>query len=155
MCFEPISNLICINCLGEAVHSWLNSVKPELLKEFSTLHRQFIKYLSSDQNFIKCIKCKNIIDAVICPYCYEKEIFWLIFSKDAKLAKKFAKLFNFDFLGTGYLPTIKTRNLEPIILIDKKLNPDMNFCESCGQASDNLKEENGSWLCETCREMTS
>lgn len=153
MCLEPIFNFICINCLRDGVQNWLGSIKPSLLKEFSAFHQQILNHFSSNENQEKCMKCKKTIDTVLCPYCYEKEVFWLIFSKDVRLAKKFAKLFNFDFLGTGYLPTVTTRNLEPIILVDKKRNSDMNICENCGQTSDDLKEENGAWLCETCREL--
>lgn len=154
ICLEPIFNFLCIDCLGNSVNSWLGSVKPKLLNEFTAFHKSLFKYISSDQNLEKCMKCNKTTDAVICPYCYEKEIFWWIFTKDVKLSKIFARIFNFDFLGTGYLPTsIKTRNLKPVILIDKRKNSDMNICESCGQASDYLRDENGIWICESCREM--
>jgi len=152
MCLEPIFNFICVDCLGDTVHKWLDSVKPEFSTEFNSFHEKLLKYIRSEENLEKCVKCKRTIDAVMCPYCYEKEVFWWIFNKDIKLSKIFARLFNFDFLGTGYLPNVKTRNLEPVVLIDSRKISDTNICESCGQVSDDLREENGVWLCESCRE---
>jgi len=153
LCLEPIFNFICIDCLGGTVKRWLTLVKPKLLKGFSKFHEQLFNYFSSFENQERCMKCNNVIDTVICPYCYEKEVFWWLFPKDVKLSNMFAKLFNFDFFGPGYLPTIKTRNLEPIVIVDKKNKSDLNICENCGQVSDNLKKENESWFCETCIEM--
>jgi hypothetical protein len=154
ICLEPVFNFLCVDCLGNSASSWIDSVRPELLNEFKGFHRSLFKYISSDQNFEKCMKCKNTTDAVICPYCYEREVFWWMFTKDVKLSKIFARIFNFDFLGTGYLPaSIKTRNLEPVVLMDKREKSDINICEGCEQASDDLRDENGIWLCESCREM--
>lgn len=152
MCLEPIFNFLCVDCLGNTVQKWLQSVKPEFSNEFSGFHRQMLKYAQSEENLEKCIKCRRTTDTVMCPYCYEKEVFWWIFNKDIKLSRVFVRLFNFDFLGTGYLPTIKTRNVEPIVLTAKKDVSDINICEGCGQESDDLREENGVWLCESCRE---
>lgn len=152
ICLEPIFNFLCIDCLGSSVGKWISSVKPKMKREFRKFHKSIINHISTDENQENCIKCKNTTDAVICPYCYEKEVFWWIFSKNPKLSQIFSKLFNFDFLGTGYLPAAKIRNLEPVILVDKRNRSDMNFCENCGQASDDLREENGVWACESCRE---
>jgi len=152
ICLEPIFNFICINCLKKSFSSWLAAKNQKLINEFQVFHDNLLKIFSSDQNQEFCIKCKQMVDAVLCSYCYAKETFWWIFSKDVKLSNKFAKMFNFDFLGTGYMPTIKTRNLEPIIIVNKKEKSDMNICENCGQASSDLREVNGSWLCETCQE---
>lgn len=153
LCLEPIFNFLCMNCLGKSFSNWIDMKSPRLKNEFQIFHNHLLKIFSSDQNQEFCIKCRHTVDTVMCPYCYAKEIFWWIFSKDVKLSNKFAKIFNFDFLGIGYLPTIKTRNLEPIIIIDEKKKSDMNICENCGQTSDNLKEVNGNWLCESCREL--
>ena len=152
ICLEPINSFLCIDCLGNDVHKWLSSTKPELIKDFLAYHKVFHKHFSSDENQEKCIKCGRMIDTVLCPYCYANEIFWLIMNKDAKVASKFAKIFNFDFDGPGYLFNTKTRNLSTII-IDKPNMPDMNICENCGQSYDNLKRVNGNWLCESCREL--
>ncbi|HKZ45298.1 MAG TPA: hypothetical protein VJ343_01180 [archaeon] len=152
MCLEPIFNFICVDCLGDTVSNWLGSARPELSGEFQTFHKQLLKYIRSDNGSEKCIKCKTTNDAVMCPYCYQQEVFWWVFNKDINLSRTFARLFNFDFLGVGYLPRVKTRNLEPVILVDRREASDINMCDSCDQTSDDLKEKDGSWLCESCRD---
>lgn len=152
MCLEPINNFLCVNCLEETVHTWLDSVRPDFSKGFVDFHKNLMKFARSEDNSEKCVKCKNVTDEVICPYCYEKEVFWWIFGKDVNLSKIFAKLFNFDFLGPGYLPHIRTRNLEPVTLAEKRESTDLNVCEGCDQESEGLREENGAWLCESCRD---
>lgn len=153
MCLEPIFNFICIDCLKNSFSNWLATKNPKLIDEFQNFHNNLLRSFSSDENQEFCIKCKQTIDTVLCPYCYSKEVFWWIFSKDVKLSSEFSKIFNFDFLGTGYLPTIKARNLEPILIIKGREKTDINICENCEQPSDNLKELNGEWLCESCREL--
>jgi hypothetical protein len=150
LCLEPIFNFICIDCQYKSISKWLKSLgKNNLLNEFEKLHKKIDERFASPQNSMFCIKCKKVVETTICPYCYAKEVFWWLFRNNIILAKKFARLFNFDFLGVGYLPTIKTRNLEPVIIIDKRRNPDLNFCENCGQALD-LIYKNGRWLCKSC-----
>jgi DNA-directed RNA polymerase subunit M/transcription elongation factor TFIIS len=152
MCLEPINNYLCVDCLKGTVHTWLDSVRPSLSKNFFSFHNNLMKFAQSEDNSETCVKCKKTTDEVICPYCYEKEVFWWLFASDIRLSGIFAKLFNFDFLGAGYLPHIKTRELEPVMLSDRNGSSDLNVCESCGQESDDLKQENGDWLCESCRD---
>jgi hypothetical protein len=149
MCLEPIFNFICIDCLGKDVHSWL-STRPDILTPFTAFQKNLFKYFSTTENLEKCIRCGDTTDTVLCPYCYANEVFWLIFSKDKKLAAEFAKIFNFDFQGPGYMVHTRTRDLQPIILVDDQKKPDMNICDNCGQFSDYLKEKDGAWLCESC-----
>jgi hypothetical protein len=152
LCLEPIFNFICIDCQHASIIKWLSENAPGLLNEFNNFHEKIESTFASTQNSIFCIKCKQIKETVICPYCYAKEVFWWLFDKNIEVAKKFVKIFNFDFLGIGYLPTIKTRNLWPIIITDERESTDLNFCEECGIVSDNLKKVNGKWLCESCRD---
>lgn len=152
MCLEPIFNFLCIDCLGKSVNKWISSAKPEMQRDFKNFHKSLFKYISTEENQEKCMRCRMTTDAVICPYCYEKEVFWWIFSKNPGLSQIFSRIFNFDFFGTGYLPTTKLRDLEPVVLVDEANRSDMNLCENCGQASEDLRKENGIWLCESCRE---
>jgi len=126
-------------------------VRPKLTDKLKTFHSSLLEKFSSDQTKEFCIKCKNIINTVVCPYCYVKEIFWWIFDEDVGLSKELNKFFNFDFMGVGYLKNIETRNLAPIITY-KTSKPDLNICENCDQVSDYLKKVNGVWLCESCRD---
>jgi hypothetical protein len=153
LCLEPIYNFICINCLQKSVFQWLSKIDQKLANEIQAFHSSLLDKFSSDINHEFCVKCKNTVNTVICPYCYVKEIFWLIFDKNIKVSKSLAKLFDFDFLGTGYLPVTKVRNLNPVIITYKKPKSDFNICDSCGQISEDLKEVNGNWICETCRDI--
>jgi len=119
--------------------------------DFNSFSAKLISHFSTDQNPEKCIKCKNTTESAICPYCYQKEVFWWLFARSVDMSRNFSKLFNFDFLGTGYLPGIKLRKFEPVILAEEQEIPDVE-CDECGQYVDGVREENGTWLCETCRE---
>jgi hypothetical protein len=152
LCLEPIYNFICVNCLHNSVLKWLSSKKLNIKSKFEEFHRNLADHFSSIENKEFCIRCRKVSDTAICIYCYSKEIFWWLFEKNKLLAKEFSKVFNLDFLGTGYLPGIKTRNLEPIITYYENPKLDFNLCENCSQVSDNLKEINGAWLCESCRD---
>jgi hypothetical protein len=152
ICLEPIYNFICPNCLKKSIKKWIDFKDKSLLDDFENFHHKLTQLFSTEENVMFCIKCKKIVEIVMCPYCYAKEVFWWLFDKDIRLAKKFAKLFNFDFLNVGYLPTIELRNLEPIIITTNREKIDINICEKCGMASDNIKQVNDQWICEMCRE---
>lgn len=152
LCLEPIHNFLCVNCLQKSISQWLSKTDQKLADEIQSFHSSLLNKFSSDQNQEFCVKCKNRIDTVICPYCYVKEIFWLIFDKDVNASKNLAKIFDFDFLGTGYIQTFKTRNLSPIEISYRRSKQDLNICDNCEQTSEDLNEINGSWLCETCRD---
>lgn len=94
-----------------------------------------------------------MVEVPICPYCYIKEVFNFLYSKDEKLAENFIKLFNFDFLKVGHNSEITiTKNFNPTIISEEKEDFDMNICENCENQSDYLKKVNGSYLCEVCRD---
>ncbi|MEM5883157.1 MAG: hypothetical protein QXQ77_02870 [Candidatus Aenigmatarchaeota archaeon] len=152
ICFEPIINFLCTDCLGETISRWLSIENNNLLAEYQAFHFFLKNFFSSDEQEF-CVKCKRKTNTILCPYCYTNEVFWWIFSKNVKLAKKFTHLFNFDFLGTGFFVHEKTRNLSPIIINEDQENLDeIGICEACGQVAENLKKKNGTWLCESCRE---
>jgi len=152
ICFEPIINFLCTDCLSKTISRWLSSQDKQLLVEYQKFNSFLLNFFSSDEQEF-CVKCKRKSNTILCPYCYTNEVFWWLFTKNINLAKKFAYLFNFDFLGTGFYPHAKTRNLKPIIITEDQDNfNEIGICESCGQLSENLKKENGLWLCESCRE---
>ncbi len=153
LCFEPIFNLLCINCMSKSISSWLSSLNPKLSKEYKKFHKKILKKFSSEENVEKCIKCRENIDTALCPYCYANEVFWWLFYRDIKVAQRFVKLFNFDFFGAGYLPDdYKKRELKEVIITDKEEIAQEGICENCGEYSEDLKEKNGLWLCEVCRD---
>jgi len=152
LCLEPMYNFICIDCQRDSVIKFLQENNEKLVEDFKAFHKKLSETFSTEQNIMKCIKCLEMKETTICPYCYAKEVFFWLLERDAKLAEKFSKLFNYDFLNTGYTPSITTKNLMPIILCEKRESSDQSICDRCGEPSDNLKEVNGEWLCESCRE---
>ncbi|MEM7825889.1 MAG: hypothetical protein QW412_03465, partial [Candidatus Aenigmatarchaeota archaeon] len=110
VCLEPIMNFLCIDCLKQAISSWLSSESKQLLADYQVFHSLLSNFFSSDEQEF-CVKCKKKSNTILCPYCYTNEVFWWLFNKNINLAKKFAHLFNFDFLDIGFFPHSKTRNL--------------------------------------------
>ncbi len=151
-CLEPIFNFLCVDCIAHNINRWLSVNKPELRKDFKSFHISLLKTFSTEQNREPCIRCRETKDSVMCPYCYAKEVFWWLFDMDRNLARSFASTFNFNFLGTSFSPLIRTRNWTPVVICDKNLGHDLNLCENCEQEGD-LKETEGRWLCESCREL--
>lgn len=151
LCLEPIFNFICIDCQHSLITKWLLGLgENDLLYELNKFHIKLKEKFSSFQPTF-CIKCKQTVETPICPYCYVKEVFYFFSDKNTEIAKKFIKFFNYDFNNTGYHYTIKTENLLPVIITDKRRSSDLNFCEECGEISD-LTYNNGKWLCEDCKD---
>ncbi len=151
MCLEPIQNSICSDCLSKSVSQWIGFQNSSLKPDFQSFTTKLSDHFSTDHNPEKCIKCKHTTESAICPYCYQKEVFWWLFARSVDLSRKFSVLFNFDFLGTGYLPGIKLRRYEPVILSENSGITDVE-CDDCGQLVDDVREQNGVWMCESCRE---
>ncbi|MEM7825509.1 MAG: hypothetical protein QW412_01455 [Candidatus Aenigmatarchaeota archaeon] len=152
ICFEPIMNFLCVECLNQSISKWLLLENSELLADYQKFHLLLSIFFSSDEQEF-CVKCKKKSSTILCPYCYTSEVFLWLLEKNTKTAKKFAYLFNFDFFGSGLFPHTKARNLNGIIISEDKENFDeIGVCENCGQTSENLKKKNGIWLCESCRE---
>lgn len=152
ICLEPIFNHICVDCLEDSVQKWLSS-RPEILKDFKKFSQNLKSLFESSTEKEKCIICGKKTETIICPYCYTKEVFDFLSSKDENLAEKFIKTFNFDFLKVGHSPeTILTKNLLPIIITEKEESSDINICENCGNQSEDLREVNGSYICEVCED---
>jgi hypothetical protein len=168
LCLEPLYNFICIDCLLDSTKQWLHKRgASDLIPAVEQRHEQIKSFLYSDFNSVTCIKCKQESDMWACPCCYLYEIYLIVKKYRPDLAKRFERIFNFDFhyrhgftqltfWQSLHRQPISTKNFEPVIDIDLRdrtnSRTDLNICELCGQASDDLKQENGEWLCEDCRD---
>ena len=153
LCLEPIFNYICFNCLENSVKKWLSGISQELLSKFEKFSQDLKNHFGSSAEEEKCMICWKKAEMIACPYCYSKEVFDFLSLHDKNLAESFIRNFNFDFLKVGHSSeSILTKNLLPIIIVNKKENSDINICENCGNQSDDLKEVNGSYICEVCRD---
>ncbi len=159
VCYDRISNFLCVDCLKESVVAWLNYTNSSyLIDEFLELDKKFVKIFRLKESFESenektyCVKCKKYNSAPICVYCYLKEVYWWLFEKDFMLAKKFSKMLNLDFLNLGYFPFNKPMKLELAEIVFEREKVDINVCERCEQESEYIKPFNGQWICENCRE---
>lgn len=147
ICKEPIWNFFCPDCLAEDIKNWLPF---HTRGNFDTFHRQFSGYFHSnlDTAFSWCLKCKNLKEASICPYCYANETVYWLKSVDPALANRFARFFPFDFEKIGHNALLKTTNPP----IDTRVkSQQFGICDSCGEYSDELECVEGEWVCEDCR----
>ncbi len=164
LCLEPIYNFICIDCFLQAVERWLKlKHREDMIPLVEQRHRELKHMLSSDFNTGFCLKCKQAVKEWACPCCYLYEIYTTIKGNDADLGKEFEQLFNYDFqYRHGYTQLtfwqslnrqlLSTRNFKPLLLIDRKNTTERGICENCGQESEMLKQQNGQWICEGCRD---
>lgn len=148
ICLEPIMNFICVDCLALQIRK---IIPKELLERFDNFHSALINEFENSENSEFCVKCKQFKETAICPYCYIKETFFWIVDINEELAKKVVRIFNFDFLKSGYEESIKVKNWEPLILEEKEKEYDLNACEICGQIAE-LSEKNNLFVCESCKD---
>lgn len=148
ICLEPIFNFICIDCFASQVHEFLPSQSRE---EFASFHEKLRKTFSNEENKGTCIRCREVKEMSICPFCYNKEIFFWILKKNEALAEEFVKIFNFNFTKSAYEESVKLQGWIPIIIAEKEKEYDLNFCDICGQQAE-LVEKEGRFVCESCSE---
>ena len=164
LCLEPLYNFICIDCLLDASKLWLRKKgADEIIPAVEQRHKEVKSTLSSDYNTMVCIKCKQETNTWACPCCYLHEVYEIIKKERPDLANNFEQIFNFDFHYTHgftqltfwqslHRQSLSTKNFRPVIIVDKRNDTDFNICERCEQAADDLKEVNGEWVCEDCRD---
>lgn len=99
LCFEPITNPICPDCLKKELKIWLKGY-PAFA---TTLLKRISSQLKPTRGDCLCILCHNT-DYAICPYCFTeivlKELENLKVSKQIIL--EFLRFFNFDLGKQGY-----------------------------------------------------
>jgi hypothetical protein len=99
LCFEPITNPICPDCLTKELVVWLKDY-PRLSNRL--LNRVRSKLKPSKEN-CECIFCHNS-DYSICPYCFTEIVLEEL--EKEKVSKpiilEFLRYFNFDLENGGY-----------------------------------------------------
>ena len=163
LCLETVTNSICADCLFEDVQSWLlHFNRADLLIPVFNLHERIGQIIQNEENLGVCVVCRRETNRIACPCCYLFEIYSLFRAVKVDLSKEFEKNFNFDFShhhGYSQLTLWQTlhsgllsRDFKSVIIFDKREKHDMNICDNCDQISEDLIEQNGEWVCESCRE---
>lgn len=161
LCLEPVTNYICSDCLFGNVTAWLRQVgRDDLAASALNFHSKLRQVLHSDENSAPCSVCKKDKDDFACPCCYLYEAYLFFKNVNVNLARDFEKRFNFQLEHTySELDLLQeqdrlfSRDFVPVMIIERKKNPDTNICENCEEGSDDIVEQNGMWLCETCRDF--
>ncbi|UCG95678.1 MAG: hypothetical protein JSV92_01350 [archaeon] len=93
LCLEPVTNFICVECLGEEIKKILAFKKSGLTDEFRDFHENLVEHFSFFHNKDVCIKCRNVITVDICVHCYINEVIELVSGKDKKLEDEIRSYF--------------------------------------------------------------
>jgi hypothetical protein len=87
LCYEPVTNPLCNECLAETIEQWLWEVAPEKVEGLREETR-----VIANKTGVRCVHCGNKFS--VCTYCYTKHVFnWL---NNAELQREFVEFFNFD-----------------------------------------------------------
>ena len=140
ICFDPVDNFVCLDCLAREVKKWLNS---RLEYEFTNFNENLRMLFNSEENLEKCVRCRQSVDCVVCESCYLKELFLWLTQKGASLE------------ALGLMNSFKrSTEINSALIVSsnsEEETSDLNVCEECGQVAE-LLYQNGKWICESCRD---
>ncbi|MFB6076356.1 MAG: hypothetical protein ABEK17_04395 [Candidatus Aenigmatarchaeota archaeon] len=151
ICLEPIYHFICSDCLHEQVKEWLGKNASYLIPEVEEIVQNIKEnLLKNRENRVYCIHCKEEKTGFVCPYCFIREIYFVLKNIDKQKADELAQTFDFDFQRTGFYSIKKdVENFESIIEIEQQ-KLETGICENCELFQDELRMFNGEFLCEDC-----
>lgn len=149
MCKEPIWNFLCIDCLADDIKGVLPS---HLTQSFRKFHHDLKRYFYNRNHGTYCIRCGKPNPVAICPYCYLNEAGNWMMGMDQILAKRLLRL----------IPPFRHKHDFPNQMISMKFTEAIEglengkehsgLCDRCGEFSEGMRETEGGWLCESCRE---
>lgn len=148
LCLEPVFYSICVECLFRDLNRWLEDKAPFVAIEVSAAHDSLTHaFPHSDENNEMCVRCKNVTENVMCPYCYVREIYHELRLIDEVTAEELLRDFNFDFEGNGYHGDLPWRPIE-----FNQVTVSSGVCESCGNDNEKLFGWDGKFMCVGCLE---
>jgi len=103
-CFEPITNPICHECLGNRINTWLG-LYPNIKKKMSPKIKSYVRDVSNNTlKSVNCMAC-NKKKAALCPYCFTEGVFDILKNTkiDRMIVMDFLSTFNFDLKHEGYI----------------------------------------------------
>jgi hypothetical protein len=152
ICKDPIWSFICPHCLARDISRWLPaSIRGAFGRFNSNLLGNFSATI--DMDGLRCLRCRKVRLANICPFCYLAEVFdWLHGIKPA-LAERFFRFVPFRRdLRMG--PEVVSWNdgIVPVSHTEPR-ETDEGTCESCERYSDELTNVDGRWICRDCESI--
>jgi hypothetical protein len=154
ICKDPIWSFICPHCLASDISKWLPASLRGAYKQFSSgLIRSFSKSIELDG--LRCLHCRKIRLANICPFCYLGEVYDWLGERNPELASRFFRILpmrrSIQFKPSGLswkdgvIPISATQDREV----------DEGMCETCEAHSDELVNNDGRWICRDCENIES
>ncbi len=161
ICKNPIWSFICPDCLSRDISRWL----PRTLRgAFGEFNRTFLRSFSStiDLDGLRCLHCKEVKVANICPFCYVAEAYDWLRERNGKLAETLLRMLPLTkgwTLGSNGECSLDSNGgcawsggLVPVTESELEQR-DEGVCESCERYSDNLAHINGRWICRECESL--
>ncbi|MCK4714001.1 MAG: hypothetical protein KAT35_00375 [Candidatus Aenigmarchaeota archaeon] len=149
LCKQPIWSFICPQCLSKDIGRWL----PNKLKSaFRDFNRVFFSnfFSATDMDGLRCLKCRRIRLANICPHCYVAEVYDWLSDKSTELSDTLLRMLplkqGLEHTNTG---VAWSRGLIPISRTETE-ETDEGTCEVCEKYSEELTHTDGRWVCRDC-----
>lgn len=153
ICKDPIWSFICQRCLARDINKWL----PKNLKEaFRGFNRDFSRSfsISLETQGLRCLRCKRIRLASVCPFCYIAEVYTWLSERNRKLAAILYRMLPIagDWKLGKHGGCMWKDGLIPVSESESQPT-DEGTCESCERYSDSLVMYDGRWICRDCESL--
>jgi hypothetical protein len=145
ICKDPIWSFLCLDCLARQLSGWFPR---KISIDFLKFHRNFVRYfqsglLSDSDSSLRCLNCKRVGVASVCPFCYVTEVVEWLRDVNMDMSARLARLLPFG---------ARQQKIEPITGLGRQ-KFDQGICELCETYSEMLVLRNGKWVCKECEEI--
>jgi len=149
LCREPITNFVCQDHLARNIARWLPDDVVQSFDRFHTrLSRMFFTADSVEQLPLGKQGCTcRTHDPVLCVHCYTREVNSWLTQRNPGLATQFRGIFSFGFAHDGS-PRFRRNN--SLRLDHDPPEHEFGLCDVCGEYGDELTQQNGQWVCQSC-----
>ena len=150
LCKDPIWSFICPDCLSRDIKNWL----PAKLKgTFRKFNEDFLGSFSMtiDTDGLRCIHCRKIRLANICPFCYLVEVHEWLRHKNQRLANTILRGIpvSVNWVIKEDACSLKGSGI-PITETELSRHEE-GTCEACDRFSEELLAIDGRLVCKDCK----
>lgn len=150
ICKDPIWSFICPHCLARDISKWLPSKMKGAFREFN---ESFLGSFSItiDLDGLRCLTCRKIRLANICPFCYMAEVHDWLRERNTRLASTILR-----FIPAGNDWELKRGGVvwkDGLVPITESgiERLEEGSCDACERHSDELVHVDGSLVCRDCK----